>query len=86
MRWARWWPGCGPRRHGRDFWGTRRAIPRLALSAVNRCFQIMTERAESQWRNSNLVIQPDVKGIGAARAALPTIRKWFMEPETIAAA
>ena len=53
---------------------------------MNRCFQIMTERAESQWRNSNLVIQPDVKGIGAARAALPTIRKWFMEPETIAAA
>ena len=77
--------------------------PQHMLSVVSRCFQIMTERAESEWRrNSNLVIQPDVKGIGwrsfedahhlieagerAARAALPTIRKWFAEPETVAAA
>ena len=39
--------------------------PKNMLSVVTRCFQIMTQRTESQWRrHSNLVITPDVCDVG----------------------
>ncbi len=80
-----------------------RVDPQHMLSVVTRSFQILTARAESQWRrSSNVVIEPDVKDIGwksfedahrlseagerAARVALPKIRKWFAERDTIEAA
>ena len=38
--------------------------PQNMLSVVTRCFQIMNERTESQWRrHSNLVIEPEVKEV-----------------------
>jgi NTE family protein len=38
--------------------------PQNMLSVITRCFQIMTERTESQWRrHSNLVIEPEVKDV-----------------------
>lgn len=38
--------------------------PRNMLQVVNRCFQIMQRRTESEWRRaSNVVIEPDVTGM-----------------------
>jgi predicted acylesterase/phospholipase RssA len=44
---------------------TETVDPQNMLSVITRCFQIMTERTESQWRrHSNLVIEPEVRDVG----------------------
>lgn len=44
---------------------TETVDPQNMLSVVTRCFQIMTQRTEAQWRrHSNIVIMPEVKDIG----------------------
>ncbi|MBZ5726528.1 MAG: hypothetical protein LAP87_16200 [Acidobacteriia bacterium] len=67
------------------------------FQVVNRCFQIIESRAEDSWRrHSDLVMEPDVRGIGwdgftcgpellkageaAALAALPQIEAWLARP------
>ena len=43
---------------------TETVDPRNMLGVVSRCFQIMTQRAEAQWRrHSNIVIVPEVRDI-----------------------
>ncbi|MBZ5727764.1 MAG: patatin-like phospholipase family protein [Acidobacteriia bacterium] len=71
--------------------------PSNVFQVVNRCFQIIESRAEDSWRShSDLVMEPDVRGIGwdgftcgpellkageaAALAALPTIEAWLARP------
>ncbi|MEO7651973.1 MAG: patatin-like phospholipase family protein, partial [Bryobacteraceae bacterium] len=68
--------------------------PSNAFQVVNRCFQIMQGRTEHSWRQySDLVLQPDVRGVGwdgfqsaaqlmeagerAAELALPKIKAWL---------
>jgi len=44
---------------------TETVDPQNMLSVVNRCFQIMNSRTESQWRrHSNAVISPKVHHVG----------------------
>ncbi len=74
------------------------AAPRNVFEVVNRCFQIMQNRTEDSWRrDSDLVIQPNVRGINwngfecgpdmvragaaAATAVVPLVQSWFGEPE-----
>lgn len=69
------------------------AIPSNMFQVINRCFQIMHTRTEQSWRSqSDLVIEPDVRGISwdafqcgeqivaagekAALEALPQILSW----------
>jgi NTE family protein len=64
------------------------------FSVVNRCFQVMSNRMQGDWRrHSSLVISPPVAHIGwdgfvsskdliqagerAAKAAIPSIRRWM---------
>jgi NTE family protein len=43
---------------------TEHVDPQNMLSVVTRCFQIMTERTEAQWRRySNAVIEPRVRDV-----------------------
>jgi len=70
------------------------AVPTNMFHVINRCFQIMHTRTESSWRqHSNLVIEPDVRGMewdafesaaqlmkageAAALEAVPRIRAWL---------
>jgi NTE family protein len=44
--------------------GAPEAEPRNAFQVINRCFQILQTRTESDWRSaSDLVIEPDVRGM-----------------------
>jgi NTE family protein len=77
------------------------ALPRNMFQVINRSFQILQTRMEESWRcHSDLVIAPDVRGVGwdgfecgtamvqageaAAEAALPAIRKWLPEADVAA--
>jgi NTE family protein len=67
--------------------------PSNVFQVMNRCFQILQNQSESWRSESDLVIAPDVRGIGwndfanasqlvrageaAAMAALPEIQEWF---------
>ena len=67
--------------------------PSNVFQVMNRCFQILQNQSEGWRSESDLVIAPDVKGIGwndfanasqlvragetAAMAALPEIQEWF---------
>jgi NTE family protein len=70
------------------------ALPTNMFHVINRCFQIMHSRTEISWRqHSNLVIEPDVRGMEwdafdsasqlikageeAARQVLPRIQAWL---------
>ena len=70
------------------------ALPSNMFQVVSRCFQILQSRLEESWRTeTDLVIAPDVRGVGwndfgdgpqliqageaAALAALPEIQEWF---------
>ena len=73
--------------------------PNNVFQVVNRCFQILQRRTEESWRSqSDLVIEPDVRGMQwddfssamhlveagelAARAVLPRIEAWLQPRET----
>jgi NTE family protein len=44
---------------------TETVDPQNMLSVITRCFQIMNERTEAQWRrHSNVVIAPEVRDVG----------------------
>jgi NTE family protein len=72
--------------------------PTSLFSVIDRCFQVMSTRLEPEWRGySDLVIEPDVTGIGwdafasadkliaagekAALLALPAIQEWLQPPK-----
>jgi NTE family protein len=75
------------------------AVPGNLFQVVSRCFQILQSRLEDGWRReTDLVITPDVRGVGwrdfdngprlvrageaAALAALPEIQAWLTRTRT----